>query len=78
MNKFLIQQAQGRASGGYVTPTVNDVRGVAKDSYKDTLIERLTDVLDRISTEGIPASVALNELEQKQQLLDKARKFGSK
>lgn len=78
MNKFLVQQAQGRASGGYVTPTVNDVRGVAKDSYKDTLIERLTDVLDRISTEGILASVALNELEQKQQLLDKARKFGSK
>lgn len=78
MNKFLVQQAQGRASGGYVTPTANDVRGVAKDSYKDTLIERLTDVLDRISTEGIPASVALNELEQKQQLLDKARKFGSK
>ena len=78
MNKFLVQQAQGRASGGYVTPTVNDVRGVVKDSYKDTLIERLTEVLDRISTEGIPASVALNELEQKQQLLDKARKFGSK
>ena len=78
MNKFLIQQAQGRASGGYVTPTVNDVRGVVKDSYKDTLIERLTDVLDRLSIEGIPASVSLNEIEQKQQLQDKARRFGSK
>ena len=78
MNKFLIQQAQGRASGGYVTPTVNDVRGVAKASYKDTLIERLTDVLDRLSVEGIPASVSLNEIEQKQQLQDKARRFGSK
>ena len=78
MNKFLIQQAQGRASGGYVTPTVKDVRGVAKDSYKDTLIERLTDVLDRLSVEGIPASVSLNEIEQKQQLQDKARRFGSK
>ena len=78
MNKFLIQQAQGRASGGYVTPTVSDVRGVAKDSYKDTLIERLTDVLDRLSVEGIPASVSLNEIEQKQQLQDKARRFGSK
>lgn len=78
MNKFLIQQAQGRASGGYVTPTVNDVRGVVKDSYKDTLIERLTDVLDRLSIEGIPASVSLNEIEQKQQLQDKARGFGSK
>lgn len=78
MNKFLIQQAQGRASGGYVTPTVSDVRGIAKDSYKDTLIERLTDVLDRLSVDGIPASVSLNEIEQKQQLQDKARRFGSK
>ena len=78
MNKFLFQQAQGRASGGYVTPTVNDVRGVVKDSYKDTLIERLTDVLDRLSADGIPASVSLNEIEQKQQLQDKARRFGSK
>lgn len=78
MNKFLVQQAQGRVSGGYVTPTVNDVRGVAKDSYKDTLIERLTDVLDRLSVDGIPASVSLNEIEQKQQLQDKARRFGSK
>ena len=78
MNKFLVQQAQGRASGGYVTPTVNDVRGVVKESYKDTLIERLTDVLDRLSSDGIPASVSLNEIEQKQQLQDKARRFGSK
>ena len=78
MNKFLIQQAQGRASGGYITPTVNDVRGVVKDSYKDTLIERLTDVLDRLSAKGIPASVSLNEIEQKQQLQDQARRFGSK
>ena len=78
MNKFLVQQAQGRASGGYVTPTVNDVRGVVKDSYKDPLIERLTDVLDRLSVDGIPASVSLNEIEQKQQLQDKARRFGSK
>ena len=78
MNKFLIQQAQGRTSGGFVTPTVNDVRGVVKDSYKDTLIERLTDVLDRLSVDGIPASVSLNEIEQKQQLQDKARRFGSK
>ena len=78
MNKFLIQQAQVRASGGYVTPSVNDVRDVVKDSYKDTLIERLTDVLDRLSVDGIPASVSLNEIEQKQQLQDKARRFGSK
>lgn len=78
MNKFLIQQASGRASGGHIVPTASDVRGIAQDSFKDSLIKRLTDVLDRISTEGIPASVALNELEQKQQLRDQARKYGSK
>lgn len=78
MNKFLIQQTSGRAAGGNIVPTTGDVRGIAQDSFKDTLIKRLTDVLDRISNEGIPASVALNELEQKQQLRDKARKFGSK
>lgn len=78
MNKFLIQQASGRASGGHIIPTTSDVRGIAQDSFKDSLIKRLTDVLDRISVEGIPASVALNELEQKQQLRDKARKYGSK
>ena len=78
MNKFLIQQASGRASGGHIVPTASDVRGIAQDSFKDSLIKRLTDVLDRISVEGIPASVALDELEQKQQLRDKARKYGSK
>ena len=75
MNKFLVQQAQGRASGGYVTPTVNDVRSVVKDSYKDTLIERLTNVLDRLSVDGIPASVSLNEIEQKQQLTRQGTKI---
>ena len=78
MNKFLIQQASGRASGGHIIPTTSDVRGIAQDSFKNSLIKRLTDVLDSISTNGIAASVALNELEQKQQLRDKARKYGSK
>ena len=78
MGKFLIQQAQGRASGGTVTPTVSDVRSVARDSYKDTLIERLTNVLDRFADDGIPASVAIDDIERKQQLRDRSRKFGSK
>lgn len=78
MGKFLIQQAQGRASGGTVAPTVRDVRSIARDSYKDTLIERLTNILDRIADDGIPASVALDDIERKQQLRDKSRKFGSK
>ena len=80
MNKFLIQQAQGRAAGGAVSPAGSNghIQPPDHDASKDMLIRRLTDVLDRLATEGIPASVALNELEQKQQLRDKARRFGSK
>ena len=78
MNKFLIQQAGGRASGGNITPSASDVRPVAQDSYKDTLIERLTTVLDRLANDGIPASVAIDDIERKQQLRDRARRFGSK
>ena len=80
MNKFLLQQASGRAAGGAVSPAGSNghIQPPAHDASKDMLIRRLTDVLDRLATEGIPASVALNELEQKQQLRDKARRFGSK
>ena len=78
MNKFLLQHTQGRANGGTITPTVAEAHPVAQKTYRDTIIERLTTVLDRLSTEGIPASVALNEIERKQQLRDKARRFGSK
>lgn len=78
MSKFLIQQAGGRASGGSIAPSVNDVRPMARESYKDTLIERLTSVLDRLADDGIPASVALDEIDRKQQLRERSRKFGSK
>ena len=78
MNKFLIQQAGGRASGGNITPSVSDVHPVTQDSYKDTLIERLTTVLDRLANDGIPASVAIDDIERKQQLRDRSRRFGSK
>lgn len=78
MNKFLIQQAGGRAAGGNIVPTVNEVRPMAQDSYRDTLIERLTTVLDRLASDGIPASVALDEIDRQRQLLDRSRKFGAK
>lgn len=81
MNKFLLQQAGGRASGGNITPgipSVNDVHPLARDSYKDALIERLTSVLNRLADDGIPASVAIDDIERKQQLRNRSRKFGSK
>ena len=82
MNKFLAMQAAGRASGGSIsTPqsgVANHPSPVPQSSSSDKVLERLIAVLDRISDEGIPASVALDELEQKQQLRDRSRRFGSK
>ena len=79
MNKFLIQQAQGRASGGYISSnSVAASPPLTPDTQKDELIRRLTNVLDRLSEEGIPASVALDDFDRKQQLRNRARKFASK
>ena len=79
MNKFLIQQAQGRASGGYISSnSVAASSPLTPDTQKDELIRRLTNVLDRLSEEGIPASVALDDFDRKQQLRNRARKFASK
>lgn len=80
MNKFLIQQAQGRSSGGTIAPAHTESTNFlnSPDSRISPLIERLTAVLDRLADDGIPASVAIDEIERKQQLRDKARKFGSK
>lgn len=80
MNKFLLQQTSGRAAGGTLTShTPSALSNTAPaDPQKDELIRRLTTVLDRLASEGISASVAIDEIEQKQQLRDKARRFGSK
>lgn len=88
MNKFFIRQAAGRASGGFLSPqSVSSAQApsvgyAATPSQPSTLpspvLDRLCLLLDRLASEGIPASVALDEIEQKQQLRDQARKIGSK
>ena len=81
INKVLLQQTVGRASGGFVSPAVASPASStasASDVRKDALIERLTSILDRLASDGIPASVALDEIDRKQQLLNQARRFGSK
>lgn len=78
MNKFILQQVSGRATGGSISPTSTQDNREGSDHRSDAVLNRLASVLDRISTDGIPASVALSELEQKQQLRDRARRIGSK
>ena len=74
MNKFLMQQAAGREAGGPVNPAIPS----AYPSQPLTLIERLTAVLNRLASEGIPAAVALDDIDRMQQLRNRARQFGSK
>lgn len=44
----------------------------------DAILSRLADTLDRLERNGINASVALTELERKQQLRDRSRQIGAR
>ncbi len=44
----------------------------------DAILVRLADTLESLQRDGIPASVALTELERKQQLRDRSRRIGAK
>lgn len=44
----------------------------------DAILARLADTLESLQRDGIPASVALTELERKQQLRDRSRRIGAK
>ena len=81
MNKFLMQQAAGRAEGGPVNPAMPSAspsQPLTPGSSASTLIERLTSVLNRLASEGIPAAVALDDIDRMQQLRNRSRQFGSK
>ena len=78
MSKFLLQQAQGHAAGGPITSASPDPRPMPQSSEKDAILLRLINVLDRLESEGIQAAVALDEIDRKQQLRNRARQFGSK
>lgn len=80
MSKFLLQQAQGRAAGGPIAPASPDPdpRPMPQNSEKDAILLRLINVLDRLESEGIQAAVALDEIDRKQQLRNRARQFGRK
>lgn len=66
------------AAGNY-TP----IAGASPSSHggtpaSDAILARLADTLESLQRDGINASVALTELERKQQLRDRSRKIGAK
>lgn len=84
MNREIQARMIGRVSGGSLDDTGHgrQRRGdgqspVLDDTGIDTL-ERLDDTLRSLQRDGIPASVALTEIDRKRELRDRARKIGSK
>lgn len=78
-NKLIARQMVGHSSGGSFVPGKHIPATTTASGGTDlSVLVRLSDILDRIEQNGIPASVALTELEQKQALRDKSRKIASK
>lgn len=82
LNRVIQARMAGYAGGGAVDApssaspsprTLSPERAVSS-----TTMERLAAVLERLERDGIPATVALSELERKRQLRDRGRKIGSK
>lgn len=80
MNKFLLQQTQGRAAGGYIVPsTLASVPMPAatlgtNNDYTKELLDTLKDLKDN----GIRSYVALDEFDAQQKLRSRVRRIASK
>ncbi len=79
MNKFLLQQAQGRAAGGYIAPSAPTPQPMPtvithRDEYNKELLETLKELRDN----GIRSYVALDEFDAQQKLRNQVRRLASK
>lgn len=78
MNKFLLQQAQGRAAGGSVTKQAVPTISQAYHGQDAEVTTRLIELLEDMKTNGVRSIVGLTELDAKQQLQEQIRKVASK
>ena len=80
MNKYLLQQTQGRAAGGYITPSTpapQPMPAVAPghgNEYEKELLE----VLKYLKDNGVHSYVALDEFDAQQKLRSQVRRLASK
>lgn len=80
MNKYLLQQTQGRAAGGYITPSTpapQPMPAVAPghgNEYEKELLE----VLKELKDNGVHSYVALDEFDAQQKLRSQVRRIASK
>ena len=79
MNKFLLQQAQGRAAGGYIAPSTPTPQPMpTATNHKDEYGKQLLDMLKELRDNGIRSYVALDEFDAQQKLRNQVRRIASK
>lgn len=78
MNKFLLQQSQGRAAGGSITKQAVPTISQAYHGQDAEVTKRLIELLEDMKTNGVRSIVGLTELDAKQQLQEQIRKVASK
>ncbi|WP_455085789.1 2-oxoacid:ferredoxin oxidoreductase subunit delta [Prevotella nigrescens] len=79
MNKFLLQQAQGRAAGGYIAPSTPTPQSMpTAANHKDEYGKQLLDMLKELRDNGIRSYVALDDFDAQQKLRNQVRRIASK
>lgn len=79
MNKFLLQQAQGRAAGGYITPSAPTPQPMPTViNHRDEYNKELLETLKELRNNGIRSYVALDDFDAQQKLRNQVRRIASK
>lgn len=82
MNKYIIQQTQGRAAGGYITPTTSTPTSQPTPAVTTTpgngFTKELLEVLKDLKDNGVRSYVALDEFDAQQKIRSQVRRLASK
>lgn len=82
MNKYIIQQTQGRAAGGYITPTTSIPTSQPTPAVTTTpgngFTKELLEVLKDLKDNGVRSYVALDEFDAQQKIRSQVRRLASK
>ena len=79
MNKFLLQQAQGRAAGGYIAPSAPTPQPMPTViTHRDEYNKELLETLKELRNNGIRSYVALDDFDAQQKLRNQVRRIASK
>ena len=79
MNKFLLHQAQGRAAGGYITPSAPTPQPMPTViTHRDEYNKELLETLKELRNNGIRSYVALDDFDAQQKLRNQVRRIASK